>query len=192
MSIQYYQDNADIFFESTVQVDMSELYLSFLSRLAPNSLILDAGCGSGRDSKAFLDKGFRVEAFDASSEMVSRATKFTGLDVKKLHFDQVNDIDRYDAIWSCASLLHVPEDKLLESMRALAKSLKPEGFWYLSFKYGDRERYENGRQFTDMNESRFRNLVETLNTFEVMSLWLTPDKRPGRNNQWLNALLQKL
>ena len=43
--------------------------------------------------------GYQVEAFDASYEMVKRASEYTGLDVKHAVFDDVTATDKYDAIW---------------------------------------------------------------------------------------------
>lgn len=63
-TVAYYERNAREFFDSTVSVDMSPQYRAFLARLDPGAHILDAGCGSGRDAKAFADRGFAVTAFD--------------------------------------------------------------------------------------------------------------------------------
>ena len=65
-TLDYYNRNADSFFESTACVDMSPLYERFLALVGPQGTILDAGCGSGRDAKAFRDLGYQVSAFDAS------------------------------------------------------------------------------------------------------------------------------
>lgn len=103
----YYSQNARHFFDSTAFVDMSELHEAFLSRLAANAHILDAGCGSGRDAKAFADRGYRVRAFDASPELVSLARQHSGVAVDVRTFADVVEVDAYDGIWCCASLLHV-------------------------------------------------------------------------------------
>lgn len=190
MTIQYYQDNANSFFENTIDVYMEELYQPFVDLLPPNALILDAGCGSGRDSKALLEKGFRVEAFDASSEMVRLAKSVTNLDVQLQRFDQVDAVEHYDAIWTCASLLHVPENELLHTMSILKKSLKENGIWYMSFKYGDSQREKDGRIFTDMNEDRFAILVRELGGVVVNMQWITTDKRKDRNEKWINFILE--
>lgn len=191
MTIQFYQDNADDFFEGTVNVDMSNIYQHFTEGLPTDSLILDAGCGSGRDSKAFLDMGYRVEAFDASFEMVKRASQHTGLDIQHAVFDDVTAVDKYDAIWCCASLLHVPESNLPNTLIKLSVALKPNGIWYLSFKYGDTQREKDGRLFTDINEQRLTELVSSLSNIDISSTWITEDNRPDRNEKWLNAILIK-
>ncbi len=191
MTIDYYQQNADEFFNGTINVDMTAIYQHFTKDLPSGSLILDAGCGSGRDSKAFLDMGYQVEAFDASSEMVKRASVYTGLDVKCSVFDDVNVVNKYDAIWCCASLLHVPEDELPNTLTKLASALKANGIWYLSFKYGDSQREKGGRLFTDINDERLFRMIQSLPMISIQSSWITEDQRPERKEKWLNAILIK-
>ena len=60
MSIEFYQNNADEFFTGTINVDMTNIYQRFTKNIQPNATILDAGCGSGRDSKAFIDMGLML------------------------------------------------------------------------------------------------------------------------------------
>ena len=192
MTIEFYQENADTFFDGTVNVDMAHIYQRFIENLPAGATILDAGCGSGRDTKAFLDMGFKVDAIDASSEMVERATAHTGIDVKLARFDEVEAVEKYDGIWTCASLLHVPEVELLDTLNVLGKSLKPGGVWYLSFKYGDCQREKDGRLFTDLNEERYDKLLKNLSQFQSIQLWYTEDCRPGRSERWLNAIWLRL
>lgn len=191
MTLNYYQNNAQTFFDGTVNVDMSTLYKSFTRHLIPGAQVLDAGCGSGRDAKAFHEMGYQVEAFDASSEMVALASQHSGLLVKQMTFGDMDAKERYDGIWCCASLLHVPVQELPAVMQDLANALKPGGIWYVSFKYGDSEREKDGRRFTDMNETSLKALLEASPEIEIESLWTTQDKRPERDEIWLNALLRK-
>lgn len=191
MTLKYYQDNAQTFFDGTVNVDMFSLYETFTRHLAPGARVLDAGCGSGRDAKAFLEMGYQVEAFDASSAMVELAREHTGLPIQVKTFADVEWKEEFDGIWCCASLLHVPAVELLGVMRRLADALKPGGVWYVSFKYGDGEREVDGRRFTDMEEVGLRTLVGEMVGIDVVELWMTHDKRPGSDDSWVNGVLRK-
>ncbi|MGD8206300.1 class I SAM-dependent methyltransferase [Pantoea sp. FN0305] len=192
MSINYYQQHAQRFFDETVRVDMSALHDRFLAYLSPGARILDAGCGSGRDASAFLARGYAVEAFDASFEMAQRAAALTGLPVSVMRFEDFSAPARYDGIWCCASLLHVAEADLLAVFARLANALKPNGVWYLSFKLGRGEREKDGRRFTDMDEARLRELMRALPELKVKALWQTADKRVGRDEAWVNGLVMKV
>lgn len=191
MTLEYYQHHADDFFNSTVNVDMGSLYTPFLERIPQGGLILDAGCGSGRDSKAFLQLDYQVEAFDATAEMAKLASQHTELSVKQMTFSDVDAVNRYDGIWCCASLLHVSAAELPDAMAKLARALKPGGTWYVSFKYGEGERVNEGRHFTDLNEQRLNALLVGLKGIMLIDRWITEDKRPDRSELWLNALLKK-
>ncbi|PLV48298.1 bifunctional 2-polyprenyl-6-hydroxyphenol methylase/3-demethylubiquinol 3-O-methyltransferase UbiG [Erwinia sp. B116] len=191
MSIDYYQRHAQRFFDDTVNVDMSALYQPFLALLPAGGCILDAGCGSGRDAQAFHQLGYQVDAFDASSEMVARATALSGLPVQCLRFEQLTAVEQYDGIWCCASLLHVPADELSGVMAILARALKPSGVWYLSFKLGSGEREVDGRSFTDLDQSRIETLLAELPQLSLASCWQTADNRPVNATQWLNAIVTR-
>jgi len=191
MTLKYYQDNAQTFFDGTVNVDMSSLYEAFTRHLAPGARVLDAGCGSGRDTKAFQEMGYQVEAFDASPAMVELARKHTGLPVKVMSFADVDWKEEFDGIWCCASLLHVPAVELPGVMRRLADALKPGGVWYVSFKYGEGEREADGRRFTDMDEVGLGALLGSVRGIEVVEMWVTRDKRPGKDEVWLNGIFRK-
>ncbi|KLV04480.1 hypothetical protein ABT56_15220 [Photobacterium aquae] len=188
----YYSVNAQAFFDGTVNVDMSSLYSAFLPVLPFGGAILDAGCGSGRDSHYFVGQGFAVTAFDASDAMVALASEYSGLSVHHATFSTFTAPPAsFDGIWACASLLHVPADELHATFAHLATLLKPEGLFYCSFKYGKEEVERDGRRFTNLDEVGLGALlVDTLLT--VKQTWITGDLRPGRDHEkWLNALLVK-
>jgi len=192
MNNDYYQQHAERFFTETVTVDMSALYQPFVAHLKSGARILDAGCGSGRDARAFHEMGYDVEAFDASAELVELARQHSGLPVEQKRFEDVTDVERYNGIWCCASLLHVPLAELPEVLARLARALKPDGVWYLSFKYGCGEREKDGRVFTDMDKIKLNDLIADLENIVLLDTWITGDKRPERQDEkWLNSLLIK-
>lgn len=80
--MNYYNINSDVFFQQTYDVDMQSLYQPFLRYLPEKSLILDLGCGSGRDTLAFMQQGYQVEAIDSSVQLVELANQYTGLNVR--------------------------------------------------------------------------------------------------------------
>ena len=170
---------------------MSNLHARFLRDLPDGGLLLDAGCGSGRDSKAFLALNYRVRAFDASPELARRAAELIGQTVVTRTFEQVDEVACYDGIWACASLLHLSEHALPDALGRLWTALKPGGICYLSFKLGTGERTHNGRHFTDANEERLNTWVAKLADVESVDCWITLDQRPGRQEHWLNAMVRR-
>jgi 2-polyprenyl-3-methyl-5-hydroxy-6-metoxy-1,4-benzoquinol methylase len=188
---RYYSKHAQAFFDSTVDVDMHSLYEAFLPLVTAEGTILDAGCGSGRDCKAFLEQGFKVDAFDASPELVAKATALINQPVKHAFFQTYHSTHLYDGIWACASLLHVPMDELAAVMAKLVGMLKEDGVCYCSFKLGNEEIERNGRIFTNLNETSFPHYITGL-PLSIEKQWRTGDLRPGRENeQWLNVILRK-
>ena len=188
----YYNVNANEFFDSTNDVDVSPLYQQFLKRLPANGHILDAGCGSGRDSRAFMNLGFSVTAFDASPALVELAIERNHVSAEVATFESFTVEDEtFDGIWACASILHVLAKDVQLTIDKLAKALKMDGNFYLSFKYGSGERNVTGRHFTDLDEESLRNLLANLPNLQLVKFWLTDDARPDRKEQWLNVILQK-
>ena len=155
-TIDYYNQKADEFFESTVNADMGAQYSLFEKYLYKGSRILDCGCGSGRDSKHFIEKGFDVCAIDGSEELCKRASELTGLEVQNILFQNINFTDEFDGVWACASLLHVAREELPAVMAKIKTALVSKGIMYVSFKYGDFSGKRNGRFFTDMTRSHFK------------------------------------
>jgi 2-polyprenyl-3-methyl-5-hydroxy-6-metoxy-1,4-benzoquinol methylase len=192
MSVEYYTINAQAFISDTISVDMTDIYQRFTRYLRSGDLILDAGCGSGRDSKAFIAMGYHVEAFDACPEMVTFASSYTGINVDEKSFEQVNEVDKFDAIWCCASLLHVARAELSGVLIKLITTLKKGGILYVSFKHGTDEYQKNGRYFSDQTESSLAALLQRDNNVQLLDIWCTSDMRPNRNEKWLNGIYRKL
>ena len=190
MTSRYYDDHAQAFFDRTAEVDLSDLRAVFLEHLRDGARILDAGCGSGRDAKAFAALGYQVEGLDASSKLAEMARANAGVPV---HVGRLEELDRpneFDGIWCCAAALHVAQRDILATLDRLHRGLVPRG-GYLSFKYGEGEREEDGRRFLDMNEEGMRALIGQLPGVEIVRMWCTDDRRPGRAIKWLNVLARR-
>lgn len=105
-TLDYYNQNADQFVKGTVSVDFKETQDRFLGALS-GKRVLDFGCGSGRDTKYFIENGFEVVATDGSEELCKSASEYTGIAVKQMLFQELDEIDKYDGIWACSSILHL-------------------------------------------------------------------------------------
>jgi cyclopropane fatty-acyl-phospholipid synthase-like methyltransferase len=160
--------------------------------LKEGASILDFGCGSGRDTKAFLDLGYKVEAIDGSVELCKTASEYTGIEVKNMLFQDLNDVEKYDGIWACSSILHVSKADLKSVLKKMVTALKDDGVIYTSFKYGDFEGERNGRYFSDFTEESFREYISDCPDVSIVDSWITGDVRPGRGEEkWLNLVLKK-
>ena len=191
-TIDYYNQNAKNFIENTQNVDMHLAQDKFLQLLDSQSSILDFGCGSGRDTMYFLEKGYHVTATDGSAELCRLASAFTGIVVKEMLFQELDDINKYDGIWACSSILHLPKKELFPVLRKMCIALKSAGVIYSSFKYGDFEGERNGRYFTDFTEDTFRDFIKDIPELTIEDHWITSDVRPGRGNEkWLNLIIRK-
>ena len=182
-TLQFYEDNAETFVSGTVNADMCEARQYFLRLLPEGALILDFGCGSGRDTKAFLDMGYRVDAVDGTSELCRIASEYTGIPVKQMLFQDLSAVDMYDGIWACSSILHLPRRELPDVLQKISTALKPEGVLYTSFKYGEFEGIRNGRYFTDFTEGSFELLMTEIPSLRIKENWITGDVRPGRESR---------
>ncbi len=111
-TLEYYNKNALAYFEQTIVADLQIIYNKFLSQLPQDGYILDFGCGSGRDSKYFIDNGYRVKAIDGSIEMCKLASEYLKQKVECMKFEQLNDIKKYDGIWMCTSIVHIEKENL--------------------------------------------------------------------------------
>lgn len=192
-TLQFYEDNAKSFVSETVNADMCEARQRFLQQLNSGASILDFGCGSGRDTKVFLEQGYRVDAVDGSFELCRIASEYSGIPVKQMLFQDLTTVNMYDGIWACASILHLPRRELIDVLQKICIALKADGVLYTSFKYGEYEGIRNGRYFTDFTKRSLELLITEIPSFQIIEIWLTQDVRPGREEErWINLLARRI
>ena len=190
-TLDYYNKNADNFVANTISVDFKSTQDKFLDKLQ-GKRILDFGCGSGRDTKYFLEKGYEVDAVDGSEELCKAASKYTGIQVRQMLFQELVELNRYDGIWACSSILHLSKDELRIVFPKMLDALCSNGIIYTSFKYGEFEGERNGRFFTDFTIETFSEFISDIDNIKMEEDWITGDVRPGRGEEkWLNLILRK-
>lgn len=191
-TLAYYDRNAENFIENTRTADFQEIQQRFLQFLPAPAFILDFGCGSGRDTKDFLDRGYLVDAADGSEEICRLAGEYTSIKVRRMQFQELSEVNHYNGIWACASILHLPKRELLPVLEKMKAAVKDRGVIYTSFKYGDFEGERNGRYFTNFTEDSFRDFMRQVDGLTIENCWITGDVRPGRDGErWLNLILRK-
>jgi SAM-dependent methyltransferase len=189
-TIAYYDHNATGFTAQTAELEMSPLYERFLRHVPTGGRILDAGCGVGRDVRAFAELGFEVVGFDASAEMVKLARERADgrAEIRQMRFEDVVWRGEFDGIWASASLLHISRAEFPGVFGRLLNAMRPSGSLYMSFKLGKGERLERGRLFVDYTEEILRETLRKLPA-EVIEAWTSADLRPGRADEsWLNII----
>ena len=204
MSVSFYNAHATEYAALTVKADMSPAYDRFLAYLPAGAAILDAGCGSGRDSLFFLKNGYDVTLLDASEGMCRCAEELTGRKALCMSFGDIDFADRFDGIWACASLLHVPENELENVLVKFHRALNRDGVLYASWKYGEAERTDGDRFYCDMTEEKLQNVLARVGTearastevcaglFDWLECWVAEDALPvAREQKWLNVVLRK-
>lgn len=191
-TIEYYNKNAPQFIATTANVEFQHMQNRFLDKLHTRAYILDFGCGSGRDTKYFLEQGYLVDAIDGSEELCKCASEFTGIEVKQMYFQELSEVEKYDGIWACSSILHLELGELEAVLKKMTLAVKANGIIYTSFKYGTFSGERNGRYFTDMTEKTFAELLRKIPGLEIEEQWITSDVRPGRGEEkWLNLILRR-
>ena len=191
-TVGYYATNAIEYCEETIEFDVDDLYWPFLEHLLPGAHILDLGCGSGRDSKAFRKLGYNVTSIDGSAKIATWASVFTGHPVAVKSFQQIDYKEEFDGVWASASLLHCPEAQLQDVIQRILAALKDQAIAYMSFKWGKSPSVDDrGRHFTNHTTESLSLLLEGIHYAELLDLWDSEATLRGQPQRWVYAIIRK-
>tara|TARA_R110002049_G_scaffold114812_8_gene266167 strand:+ start:9008 stop:9985 length:978 start_codon:yes stop_codon:yes gene_type:complete len=189
----YYTANAQAYCAETRAFDVGDLYRPFLDQLTVDAHILELGCGSGRDSKAFMEMGYTVTPVDGNAEVAACAERYLGRPVAVTTFQTLDYHKAFDGVWASASLLHCPRPQLPDVLTRISLALKDGGIAYLSFKWGDADSVDDrGRHFTNLTEDSLTGLIGDLTAFTVIKIWTETKPLRDGEQQWVYALLRKV
>ena len=191
-TLKFYNDNAEEFFEQTIKGDLEFNYKKFLKHVPKNAYILDFGCGFGRDSKVFIDKGYNVRAIDGSIKMCEIGTKYLNQNVDCIQFKDFDEENVYDAIWACASILHVEDEDLPDILLRMVKAIKNNGVMYISFKKGNGTKIVAGRFFNYMTKEKFENILSNMSlNYEILEYFeAISNKNLPEESVWVNFVIR--
>lgn len=126
---QTYGDKSVSTFSKGPTVDVKEFYGIF----PPHSLVLDVGCGEGRNSIFLAGEGHKVEAFDLSENGVAKAREIAREQGVEAAFFQ-QDLGEfafqkdYDVILS-HGVLHLPRKAVRDAfIQKMQRHTKPGGY----------------------------------------------------------------
>lgn len=191
-NLAFYENNAVSYANQTEVAVLSYLYSPFLELLPIGARILDVGCGSGRDLKIFLERGYEPVGIDPSPSLVEIARERSSCSVVVGRAEALNFNAAFEGVWACASLLHLPRRILPRALANINKSLVQDGIFFLSMQNGSGESVgEDGRFYSRYSSSE---LISALNDagFNVLSLWNTDDFLSRRDEiTWVNILTRK-
>lgn len=139
----------------------------------------------------FVKSGYQVTAIDASIEMVRYAQKKVSVVVMHQEFSKMTFNEEFDGIWTCASLLHIARDDMQEIFNLFIAALKPNGIWFISFKYGEDQTIEHGRLFSRFTTNNFGEFIKRFPELKVLQMWQSHSNIQNIHNDWLQVLVKK-
>lgn len=166
--------------------------LRFINALPKDAHVLDLGCGPGTAAGHMSAAGLKVDAVDASAQMVRAANFKDGVTARQASFDDLNAHSEYHGVWANFSLLHAPRDHLLRHLEAIAHSLRDRGLFHIGMKTGtgaQRDRLE--RMYTFVSGPELRGLLETAG-FEILAQDTGHEVGlAGTDDWWIVLMAQK-
>jgi len=165
-----------------------------LKKLLLAGRVIEVGCGAGRDAEELVKLGYDYLGTDISAAMVAEASRRNPEGkFKKLSVYEIPSDHSFDAFWCAATLIHVPKARTDEAIKALKKSIRPEGFGFISVKEGDGEGEEKREELDDRSflfvyhqPAQFEQILKD-NGFRILSF---RRQYVSERTTWLIYLLQ--
>lgn len=195
LTLAHYERNADAFWSGTHDHDVSQNIDALLSHIeAPAPyVILDFGCGPGRDLKTFTALGHQAIGLEGSARFVEMARQNSGCEVWHQDFLDLDlPVERFDGVFANASLFHVPTQELPRVLGALHRTLKPGGVLFSSNPRGRNEEIWNGQRFGAYHDLEgWRSLV-TAAGFVELTHYYRPEGLPREEQPWLATVFRRV
>lgn len=149
-TVAHYDERAQTYWEGTRDHDVSQNIAALLQSIetAPPFVLLDFGCGPGRDLETFQRLGHRVTGLEGSSQLAALARANSGCEVLEQSFLELDlPSSHFDGVFANAALFHVPSQELPRVLRQLHRTLKPGGVLFSSNPRGNGQEGWNGDRY---------------------------------------------
>ncbi|WAG77512.1 methyltransferase domain-containing protein [Metapseudomonas furukawaii] len=189
-----YARNADEFREGTRDHDVSQNIAALLRHIPGEApfVILDFGCGPGRDLATFARLGHRAIGLDGTARFVAMARADSGCEVWQQNFLALDlPAEHFDGIFANASLFHVPRQELPRVLAELRDALKPGGVLFSSNPRGQNDEGWSGNRYGAWHDyESWKALLEAAG-FEALEHYYRPVGLPREQQPWLASLWRK-
>ena len=189
--MDYYKENYKEYFDRTFSLDPSSFLAPVAERLSNGAMVLDVGCGAGRDLLWFKKKGFEVIGFERSAGLAELAREYSGVEIIEGDFETYDfSFILVDAIIASGSLVHVQHERLAEILRNIVHALEKHGIFYASLKQGEGTKTDDlGRPFYFWKDEKLREIFESLD-FEVLDFYQNKSIA-NSDDIWLSYILKR-
>ena len=128
---------------ATMPADLARAAARLAELVAPGARVLDLGCGAGRDL-AWLERlGLSPVGVDLSGGMLAEARQRTRAPLLQMDMRDLGFADgQFEAIWCCASLLHLSRSEAPAALGEMRRVLAPRGILFLAVQEGAGEGWE--------------------------------------------------
>ena len=189
--MDYYTDHPKEYFDRTFSLDPSSFLNPVAERLSSGAMVLDVGCGSGRDLLWFKNKGFKVIGFERSAGLAKLAREHSDVGVIEGDFETYDfSFISTDAIISAGSLVHVKHEQLADILQNIVQALERHGILYVSLKQGEGTKIDDlGRSFYYWKDEELRETFDSLD-FNVVDFYQN-ESIANSDDMWLGYILRK-
>jgi len=189
-----YEQRAEDFWAGTREHDVSQNIEALLAAIEgePPFVILDFGCGPGRDLKTLAGRGHQAIGLEGSARFAEMARQYSGCPVWQQDFLSLDLPEaRFDGIYANASLFHVPTQELPRVLSELAAALKPRGVLFCSNPRGsDEEGWSGARYGAFLSLDTWRGFMAAAGFAEV-DHYYRPAGLPREQQPWLASVWRK-
>jgi SAM-dependent methyltransferase len=194
VTLESYRQRAEDFWEGTREHDVSQNVSAFLTHITatPPFVILDLGCGPGRDLKTFTDLGHVAIGLDGALPFVEMARAYSGCEVWCQDFLKLDlPASYFDGVYANASLFHVPSRELPRVLLELHGALKPAGVLFASNPRGNNEEGWNGGRYGVYHDLESWRRYMTDAGFVELTHYYRPPGLPREQQPWLASVWRK-